>query len=66
VFVNIYVSAVGVTAGAHRLWSHKAYQANLPLRILLATIFTMSGQVSLSAREMSRAPDPVFTYPFLT
>lgn len=26
---------MGVTAGAHRLWCHRAYEANVPLRILL-------------------------------
>jgi len=26
----------GITAGAHRLWSHRSYKAKLPLRILLA------------------------------
>lgn len=31
----------GVTGGAHRLWTHRAYQANLPFRILL-----MLGQTS--------------------
>ena len=28
-------SGLGVTAGAHRLWTHKTYKARLPLRILL-------------------------------
>ncbi|XP_066580981.1 acyl-CoA Delta-9 desaturase-like [Prorops nasuta] len=28
-------AALGVTAGAHRLWAHRAYKANLPLRIIL-------------------------------
>lgn len=26
---------LGITAGAHRLWSHKSYEARLPLRIFL-------------------------------
>ncbi|UYV83573.1 SCD [Cordylochernes scorpioides] len=29
-------SGLGVTAGAHRLWSHRAYKARWPLRLLLA------------------------------
>lgn len=29
-------SAMGITAGAHRLWAHRSYKAKLPLRILLA------------------------------
>ncbi|KAL6475725.1 hypothetical protein MHYP_G00167650 [Metynnis hypsauchen] len=28
-------SALGITAGAHRLWSHRSYKASLPLRIFL-------------------------------
>lgn len=34
--VCFFISALGVTAGAHRLWSHKTYKASLPLRIFLA------------------------------
>ncbi|XP_026212158.1 stearoyl-CoA desaturase b isoform X2 [Anabas testudineus] len=30
------ISALGVTAGAHRLWSHRSYKASLPLRVFLA------------------------------
>nr|XP_011452904.1 acyl-CoA desaturase isoform X1 [Crassostrea gigas]XP_034311676.1 acyl-CoA desaturase-like isoform X1 [Crassostrea gigas] len=29
-------SALGITAGAHRLWAHKSYKARAPLRFLLA------------------------------
>uniref|UniRef100_A0A8C8BIG5 stearoyl-CoA 9-desaturase n=1 Tax=Otus sunia TaxID=257818 RepID=A0A8C8BIG5_9STRI len=29
------VSALGITAGSHRLWSHRSYKATLPLRIFL-------------------------------
>ncbi|CAH1246696.1 SCD5 [Branchiostoma lanceolatum] len=38
------MSALGVTAGAHRLWAHRAYKARLPLRIFLAIINCMSLQ----------------------
>uniref|UniRef100_A0A8C6MC49 Acyl-CoA desaturase n=1 Tax=Nothobranchius furzeri TaxID=105023 RepID=A0A8C6MC49_NOTFU len=35
--VACYVfSALGVTAGAHRLWSHRSYKASFPLRVFLA------------------------------
>lgn len=37
-------SGLGVTAGAHRLWSHNAYKAKLPLRFILAIGQTMAGQ----------------------
>ncbi|KAG6461419.1 hypothetical protein O3G_MSEX012612 [Manduca sexta] len=46
VFGTIYTSGFGITAGVHRLWSHRAYKANTPLRILLALLFTITGQVS--------------------
>lgn len=42
--VTIWCSGVGITAGVHRLWSHKSYTAALPLRILLIFLFTISGQ----------------------
>ncbi|XP_068153051.1 acyl-CoA Delta-9 desaturase [Drosophila tropicalis] len=44
VVVTIWVSGIGITAGAHRLWSHKSYNASLALRILLAFAFSISGQ----------------------
>lgn len=36
--------SLGITAGVHRLWSHKSYSAKLPLRLLLAAFFTSVGQ----------------------
>lgn len=45
VFVTIYTSGFGITAGVHRLWSHKAYKAKWPLRLLLVFLFTITGQV---------------------
>lgn len=42
-------SGLGITAGAHRLWSHKAYKATWQLRLLLTFLFTISGQVSWNA-----------------
>lgn len=44
-FVTIYTSSFGITAGVHRLWSHKAYKAKWPLRLLLVFLFTITGQV---------------------
>ncbi|XP_068972638.1 acyl-CoA Delta-9 desaturase-like isoform X1 [Bombus flavifrons] len=43
-FVVIYTSGFGITAGAHRLWSHRAYKAKWPLRFLLILLFTITGQ----------------------
>lgn len=47
VFVTIYTSGFGITAGVHRLWSHKAYKAKWPLRLFLAFLFTITGQKDL-------------------
>lgn len=41
VFLDI-ASGLGVTAGVHRLWSHRAYKAKLPLRIALALFNTIA------------------------
>jgi len=43
----VYASGFGITAGAHRLWSHRAYKAKWPLRFLLIVLFTVAGQVRL-------------------
>jgi len=32
------VSGVGITAGPHRLWSHKSYKAKTPLKLILAAM----------------------------
>ncbi|KAL5284328.1 hypothetical protein ACFFRR_006548 [Megaselia abdita] len=43
-WILVVVSGIGITAGAHRLWSHRSYKASLPLRILLSFVFTICGQ----------------------
>lgn len=43
----LVATGVGVTGGAHRLWSHKSYKAKLPLRILLAFLYTGCGMNSI-------------------
>lgn len=40
------LSALGITAGSHRLWSHRSYKATLPLRIFLTIANSMAFQVS--------------------
>jgi len=37
----------GVTAGAHRLWTHRSYKARLPLRIFLAFANAMATENSI-------------------
>lgn len=44
--VCFFISAMGVTAGVHRLWSHRSYKAKLPLRIFLAVANSMAFQVN--------------------
>lgn len=42
--VLYWLSGIGITAGAHRLWSHRSYKAKLPLRILLALLNSLAFQ----------------------
>ncbi|XP_017570808.1 acyl-CoA desaturase [Pygocentrus nattereri] len=37
-------AGLGITAGVHRLWSHRSYKASLPLRIFLAFANSMAFQ----------------------
>nr|CAD7419566.1 unnamed protein product [Timema poppensis] len=39
------VGGFGVTAGVHRLWTHRAYKAKAPLRVILAICFSVAGQI---------------------
>lgn len=50
------LTALGVTAGAHRLWSHRSYKAKLPLRIFLAAANSMAFQVEMEGPVCLRAP----------
>lgn len=45
-FVLHFLSILGITAGVHRLWSHKAYKATAPLKVFLAIISTIAYQNS--------------------
>src|SRR5690349_2141299 len=42
--IMVYFLGVSLTAGAHRLWAHKTYEAKLPLRIFMMLGFTTAGQ----------------------
>lgn len=42
----MYGSGLGVTMGAHRLWSHRAFKAKTPLKIFLLWLHTLAGQVN--------------------
>ncbi|XP_073964830.1 acyl-CoA Delta(11) desaturase-like isoform X1 [Choristoneura fumiferana] len=43
---TLWLSILGVTAGAHRLWSHQSYKVNRPLEIFLMLCQSMSCQNS--------------------
>ncbi|EQC27056.1 stearoyl-CoA desaturase (delta-9 desaturase) [Saprolegnia diclina VS20] len=42
-----FISGLGITAGAHRLWAHRAYKARLPLRVFLMLANSMAFQGSI-------------------
>jgi len=45
--ITLWMTAMGVTAGVHRLWTHRAYKAKLPLRLFLAFCNTLAGESSI-------------------
>lgn len=45
--VLFFFTGMSITAGYHRLWSHKAYQAKLPVRVILAIGGAMALQNSI-------------------
>ncbi|CAG8447429.1 10998_t:CDS:2 [Ambispora gerdemannii] len=51
-FIYYYCTGLGITAGYHRLWAHRAYTASKPLQLLL--IAFASGAVEGSARWWCR------------
>lgn len=46
-FVLYNMSILGITAGVHRLWAHRAYKATFPLRLLLVFFSTIAHQNSV-------------------
>jgi fatty-acid desaturase len=44
-FILYEAGILGITAGAHRLWSHRAYKAKWPLRLILMLFHTLAFQV---------------------
>jgi len=46
-FFGYQLTALGVTAGVHRLWSHRSYKAAAPLRLFLAILQTSTFQGSI-------------------
>lgn len=46
-FFLIFASGIGVTMGAHRLWSHRSFKATPALRLVLLWLHTLAGQVKI-------------------
>ena len=46
-FIVYGINEIGVLGGAHRLWSHRSFKANLPLRLILAIMQTSAYQGSI-------------------
>ncbi|XP_049947548.1 acyl-CoA Delta-9 desaturase-like [Schistocerca serialis cubense] len=42
-----WLGMLGLTAGTHRLWAHRSYEASAPLRAFLAACHTAAGQGSI-------------------
>lgn len=42
-----YMAIIGITAGAHRLWSHNSYKVNRPLEFILLLCNTLSAEYSV-------------------
>lgn len=43
----LVIIGFGITAGAHRLWAHRAYKATWQLRLILMILNSMSFQNSI-------------------
>ncbi|XP_011637422.1 (11Z)-hexadec-11-enoyl-CoA conjugase-like [Pogonomyrmex barbatus] len=43
IFIMYLIGGIGVTGGAHRFWTHHAYKAKWPLRIILVIMYSSSG-----------------------
>ncbi|XP_066137919.1 acyl-CoA Delta(11) desaturase-like [Euwallacea fornicatus] len=41
------IGAFGITAGAHRYWTHKCFKATLPLKVILLFCYSVAGQNTL-------------------
>ncbi|KAM9974377.1 hypothetical protein ACTFIW_007829 [Dictyostelium discoideum] len=46
-FLAYYISGMGITAGYHRLFSHRSYRASLPVRIVLMLMGTSTFEGSV-------------------
>ncbi len=51
-----FFSGLGITAGYHRLWAHRAYSASKPLQYLLACMGTSAVEGSIHWWAAATAP----------
>lgn len=45
-YILFVLGTFGISAGVHRLWSHKAYKAKFPLRVILMIFNSLAYQVN--------------------
>ncbi|XP_011878893.1 PREDICTED: acyl-CoA Delta(11) desaturase-like [Vollenhovia emeryi] len=46
-FAVSWTGALGITAGAHRLWTHRSYKAKWPLQLILVIFYAAGGMNNL-------------------
>lgn len=46
-YLTWVLATLGITAGYHRLWSHKSYEASIPLKVILMVCGTLGFQGSI-------------------
>merc|ERR1712070_1057713 len=46
-FALYFIGGLGITAGAHRLWTHQSYKATLALELILALCNSIANQGSI-------------------
>jgi fatty-acid desaturase len=47
------MGSIGITAGAHRLWSHRSYSANLPLQLILFIFYSSTAGVKINLKKIN-------------
>ncbi|GBM56847.1 Retrovirus-related Pol polyprotein from transposon 297 [Araneus ventricosus] len=56
-FTLVHATSLGITAGAHRLWSHRSYKARWPLRVFLCILNAVAFQVNyFQCRSLNNRP----------
>ena len=53
--LQAWLQLLGITAGYHRLWSHRAYSACVPLRVWLAIIGLQAFQGAAHCRQATHS-----------